>query len=369
MKTALTIALISALLLVTIAGCQFSNLAAAQNYSSITIKVDGSIEPPTAPITQSGNVYQLTQDILGCITVERFSIVIDGAGHSLQGNGSWRGIQIFNPYNASTINRYDVTVKNFVIEGFDEAIDVFGYWGNKISGVVLTNNTISGNNIGIRLSSYERYTNNIIAENKIYQNSIGISMEMGHTGENGTNTVTHNVIAENDVGIKFLWMGDYYGPKPNPFQMNNTIYKNNFRENTHQVLNAHVIYDPDCANIWDNNALGNYWSDYEGEDSDGDGIGDIPYVIDSNNLDLYPLTHPFSYYMNKPTATPTPSPSPTLTLTPTSTPYSTINTGAQPPQAEPYPTSVLVVPLILITAAIASTLLYRKHKKTADLKQ
>jgi hypothetical protein len=364
-KAALTVALISALLLATIAGCQFTNLAAAQNFSSITIKADGSIDPPTAPITQSGNVYELTDDIFGCITVERFSIIIDGAGHSLQGNGSWRGIQIINPYNASTVNRYDVTVKNFVIEGFDEAIDVFGYWGNKISGVVLTNNMISGNNVGIRLSSYERYTNNIIAENKIYRNSIGISMEMGHTGENGTNTVTHNYIAENEVGIKFLWMGDYYGQKPNPFQMNNTIYENNFRDNSQQVLNAHVIYDPDCANIWDNNASGNYWSDYKGEDSDGNGIGDGPYVIDSNNIDRYPLTHPFDYYINQPTATPTLAPSPTLTLTPTPTQHATTNTGAQPPQTEPLPTSVLVVALIL-AAAIASVLLFRKHQKTAN---
>jgi hypothetical protein len=34
---------------------------------------------------------------------------------------------------------------------------------------------------------------------------------------------------------------------------------------------------------------GNYWSDYDGGDSDGDGIGDTPYYIDEGNVDHYPL--------------------------------------------------------------------------------
>jgi hypothetical protein len=37
---------------------------------------------------------------------------------------------------------------------------------------------------------------------------------------------------------------------------------------------------------------GNYWSDYNGTDSNGDGIVDTPYIIDDKNVDHYPLMKP-----------------------------------------------------------------------------
>jgi hypothetical protein len=39
---------------------------------------------------------------------------------------------------------------------------------------------------------------------------------------------------------------------------------------------------------------GNYWSDYNGTDTNQDGIGDTAHIIDANNTDNYPLMGMFS---------------------------------------------------------------------------
>jgi len=43
---------------------------------------------------------------------------------------------------------------------------------------------------------------------------------------------------------------------------------------------------------WDNGTQGNYGSDYDGVDLDGDGIGDTPYMVPPNNRDNYPFMDP-----------------------------------------------------------------------------
>lgn len=81
---------------------------------------------------------------------------------------------------------------------------------------------------------------------------------------------------------------------------NNIVYHNNFLEN--ELQNVCTYYE--TRNILDNGypSYGNYWSDYAGIDlhrgpyqnlTGSDGIGDTPYVIDSYNIDHYPLMHPW----------------------------------------------------------------------------
>jgi len=79
---------------------------------------------------------------------------------------------------------------------------------------------------------------------------------------------------------------------------NNLYYHNNFINNTQKLeINNHgspSLY----TNFGDNGAAGNYWSNYNGTDNDGDGIRDIPHEIPDqngiiNDQDRYPLMNPF----------------------------------------------------------------------------
>jgi hypothetical protein len=55
---------------------------------------------------------------------------------------------------------------------------------------------------------------------------------------------------------------------------------------------------PSYANVWDDGypSGGNHWSDHNPQDEDKDKVGDVPYVIDENNTDRYPLIYPYEFY-------------------------------------------------------------------------
>ena len=133
---------------------------------------------------------------------------------------------------------------------------------------------------------------NITVENLDLSNtSVGIELHVTEDSKVLNNTVSNN----SRDGIR-LWDSS-----------NNTIYFNNFINNTNNVF----LYT--STNIWNSpleisytydgttyeRYLGNYWDDYEGTDADGDGIGRIPYSIDSESdeCDDYPLMQPFENYI------------------------------------------------------------------------
>lgn len=45
---------------------------------------------------------------------------------------------------------------------------------------------------------------------------------------------------------------------------------------------------------WSDGKRGNYWSNYNGIDSNFDGVGDTPFVIDEKRQDPYPLMVPYN---------------------------------------------------------------------------
>jgi len=157
------------------------------------------------------------------------------------------------------------------------------YLGSSSSNTI-TNNNVSNNTYDIWLY-YS--SNNTITNNNVSNNGYGIYLYYS-----SNNTITNNNASNNYRGI-YLWDSN-----------NNEIFLNNFINNTYNV------HSYNSANTWNStekitytyngsefeNYLGNYWDDYEGNDTDVDGIVDTPYSIDSDK-DNYPLMEPFEIYL------------------------------------------------------------------------
>lgn len=203
-------------------------------------------------------------------------------------------------------------------------------------------NIISGNYItryGIQLERVA-YNNNITANN-IDRTTAGILLKFGAT----YNSITNNNLVKNTYGVFFSLELANDDPIMQSYPVvNNTFYHNNFIDNSKQVSQDQKA---NASNIWDNNypSGGNYWNNYLGVDSDGEGIGDSAYIIDQNNTDRYPLMNSFGAvaYPPEPFPTPTPpvaspNPTPSPTASSTSQPSPTASPTKTPPPATPRPT-------------------------------
>jgi nitrous oxidase accessory protein len=116
--------------------------------------------------------------------------------------------------------------------------------------------------------------------NSFFSNEIACSKRGVTQHDCMTNTFCGNTIENNYYG--YYWE---YAP-----QYEQLIFHNNFINNTIQT-SINFFYLPNWT--FDNGREGNYWSDYNGIDSNGDGIGDSPYINFDGCRDLYPLTRPY----------------------------------------------------------------------------
>jgi parallel beta-helix repeat protein len=151
----------------------------------------------------------------------------------------------------------------------------------KTNNSLITQNTLSSNNLGIHLLDSD---NNTIAYNIISENELGIKIMDSRFNKIFKNNFTYN----NGFAMEFL-----------EAQGNNTIYHNNFVNNAEPTdlqvsMPGYGPFNIANSNFWSKDGEGNFWSDYTTRynntaDINGTGIGTIPFFINENNIDYYPL--------------------------------------------------------------------------------
>ena len=208
-------------------------------------------------------------------------ISFDCQGNRIEGNSSGYGIYLESGSNN--------TIKNCIVSLFSTGIYLHYSDIN-----TLTNNTVNYNQedgICIHRSNENTLTQNIANFN---YNGIHLLVPRSNKIENITanhnrygfyiyravdDYITGNLVScNNHTGIYI------YG------KSRERIYHNNLINNSEQAYDNDGFGDT----TWHNGSKGNYYSDYPGDDLNGDGIGDTPYNISGGiRYDNYPLMRPY----------------------------------------------------------------------------
>jgi len=273
------------------------NIQPAKASGTIYIRADGSIDPADAPIsTPDKTTYTLTGNVNDPIVIERNNTILDGAGFTVNGTNS------LNTKGISLTSVENVTIRNISVRFFSRGISE-----NLCHGCHIVETNLSSDGYGIY---FQRSHFNTIGGNIITKNSLaGIYLESSNNNTISSNELVSNTIMANGIGgIRLGDMSNYNIIVDNTIANNthygiyiegsyqNSIFHDNLANNN---IQAFVASDSQ-NNVWDNGypSGGNYWSDYTDADSDHDGIGDAPYVSDTNNVDRYPLMHPYGSIQN-----------------------------------------------------------------------
>jgi nitrous oxidase accessory protein NosD len=320
----------------------------------------GGVFSGQTPITVNANNVKISNLTINNNNVLGFGISVIGNGTEIIGNAVYSQTAIstrapFTTILENNISGYFVSVQigtshcnitNNVLSSNGFAVDLEGssniVWGNRIAGHptnygivgygvlingnsnIVSDNLIDGEDDGIRVGSYGSY--NVVTANSV-ANCSDTGLRIDRWGFN--NTYSENNVTECKYGAG-VSLGAY----------NNTIYHNNFVNNVLQAFAS----QPGVFNYWDNGKEGNYWSDFSAKypnatEVDSSGVWDMPYVIDANNTDNYPLTAPFG-------------------------------SSSPEPVSEPFPTLLVVavtVVVVAVVAAVGFACYFKKRKRQAKL--
>jgi len=280
---------------------------------------------------------------------------------------SWIGTSWQNDYNdvdsSNTINgkpvyyivdQHDLTISPIHYPNIAFLI-LIGCTGITIRDIAFSSQTT---NSGVTLT----YTSNSTVINNSF-NNLSSAMKIYECSDI---TITGNSIVNNDEGIDIYTQSSPVTIAGNLFENNelgislgmsgSAIYHNNFINNTKHIYDTAwgpLMFVQPVTYVWEDGGRGNFWSNHNATDSDGDGIGDTPFVINqwSDNIDRHPLMQPFEIEFVPP-AEPDPDsfPSPAPT-----------------PEPEPFPIPLLIGSIVAVAAVVCLYLLVylKKRRKVA----
>jgi len=265
----------------------FGNVVRSEDYETIQEAIDAA--SPGATVWIAPGIYNESLVINETITL----IGKPGSEPIFNGGGSGIAITLLPGASGSIIAGIVIThwdqgiliIDATNVKIYDNIMSLMNCNGITLEGSnaadnLIYSNIFQENTVAINLTTSA--TSNTIYKNIITLNNIGLSLK------SSGNNITANIIAENHVGIDLSNSN------------NNIIYHNNFISNDIQVS-----ISTSTGNTWDNGCPsgGNYWSIYTSVDlyhgpsqneTGSDGINDTQYTIAINNIDRYPLVHPFS---------------------------------------------------------------------------
>lgn len=264
-KTKIIKILISAILFLTITTTLVTDkpISAQSSLGTIIIQPDGSISPSSVSIQRSGDTYTFKDNIYATMKIFKSNITLDGDGHTLYGSFNGNSTDVWVVGTGPDPNASDY---------YTIGVDL----GNSsVEGITIKNLTVENFSIGM----YIWTQNNTITGDSISKNIVGLLL----SGSNAT--VTKNYMSDNIEGLFFGFNA------PGTFPPNMIVYQNAFVNNSVQLSGCQCrAYNlSETPHDWDNGKIGNYWSSYNGTDSNHDGIGDTPYIIDVLDHDRFPL--------------------------------------------------------------------------------
>ncbi|MCK5039929.1 MAG: right-handed parallel beta-helix repeat-containing protein [Candidatus Aenigmarchaeota archaeon] len=275
-------------------------------------------------ITSPGEYYLsgdiTTNCVQKCIEINADNVTLNCEGHMIRYNG------FFSTTTGIFSEKDDVTITNCVIRGWSSGITLGGTENAnisyndilycKMSGIRLVectypnihDNEIHGSTIAHGLDLWKTYWGNIY-DNEMHSNE-GSGIYLSRSNQNN---VKNNTIHNNENGISVQTDSDKNEIRNNNISFNalngihiscdsisNRIFNNYVANNTYSASdrsygkNSWNTTNQTGPNIIGGPYIGgNYFSDYTGNDTNGDGFGETPYKIKWGcNSDYLPLVIP-----------------------------------------------------------------------------